>query len=181
MESIRKHILGAYNEMDDAMSTAIYYEHFDNIPPLALPVVHNCLQKCLPYYLVLDGTSSSQIVMSDLLRLFARIQEDEGYVPSEFAQVFQHLVTYRTMNAAITDDQQSFQLYSFIAQELFRCMDIPESPFDEDDICYFSCGHEALSRLSERMVPLEEIIDELKTREEDDDELINQILGENRI
>jgi hypothetical protein len=60
-------------------------------------------------------------------------------------------------------------------------MDIPESPFDEDDVCFFSCGHKALSSLSERMVPLEEIIAELKTREEDDDELINQILGDNRI
>jgi vacuolar-type H+-ATPase subunit H len=31
------------------------------------------------------------------------------------------------------------------------------------------------------MVPLEEIINELKSREADDDEIINQILGENRI
>ena len=188
------HILGAYNEMEDA--DVIYYEQpesetgfirkpysLDHIPPLAAPMVNHCFQKCLPYYLVLDGTSSSQIVISDLLKLFARIQEDGGYIPSEFAEVFQHIVTYRTMNAAITDDQQSFQLYSFIAQEMFRCMDIPEGGFDEDDTCFFSCGHEALSSLSERMVPLEEIIDELKTREseEDDDELINQILGDNRI
>ena len=178
--------------MEDA--DVIYYEKpesetgfirkpysLDHIPPLAAPMVNHCFQKCLPYYLVLDGFSSRQIVISDLLKLFARIQEDEGYIPSEFAEVFQHIVTYRTMDAAVTDDQQSFQLYSFIAQEMFRCMDIPEGVGDEDDPCFFSCGHKALSSLSERMVPLEEIIAELKTREEDDDELINQILGDNRI
>jgi hypothetical protein len=164
METIN-HILGAYKEMEDA--TVIPY---DEQP-----------ESLFPYYMVLDGTSSSQIVISDLLKLFARIQEDQGYVPFEFAMVFQHIVTYRAIDAANSDDQQSFQLYSFIAQEMFRCMDIPEGGFDEDDPCFFSCGHKALSSLSERMVPLEEIIAELKTREEDDDELINQILGDNRI
>ena len=167
METIN-HILGAYKEMEDA--TVISY---DEQP-----------ESIFPYYMVLDGTSSSQIVISDLLKLFARIQEDQGYVPFEFATVFQHIVTYRAIDAANSDDRQSFQLYSFIAQELFRCMDIPEGVGDEDDPddpCFFSCGHKALSSLSERMVPLEEIIAELKTREEDDDELINQILGDNRI
>ena len=164
METIN-HILGAYKEMEDA--TVIPY---DEQP-----------ESLFPYYIVLDGTSSSQIVISDLLKLFARIQEDQGYVPFEFAMVFQHIVTYRAIDAANSDDQQSFQLYSFIAQEMFRCMDIPEGGFDEDDPCFFSCGHKALSSLSERIVPLEEIIAELKTSEEDDDELINQILGDNRI
>jgi len=172
METIRNHILGAYKEMEDA--TVIPYDEHTEFP-------YHLNNVLFPYYMVLDGTSSSQIVISDLLKLFSRIQEDDGYVPSEFAMVFQHIVTYRAIDAANSDDRQSFQLYSFIAQELFRCMDIPESPFDEDDVCFFSCGHEALSRLSERMVPLEEIINELKSREADDDEIINQILGENRI